>query len=341
MKNSNQFGAVVVTSPGDYLFAKGTCASLRHFMPDLPIALIVDGAINTKLLEYTYSVKVIHKSDIDHPWLRKHSFGWGITKMLAFWYSPFERFLYLDSDTLVWGDLRSRWQWEAFDYITDIPFHKNTPLTEEHVRTWFFEPQMIDKKFPEFPWRNYLERYACTGTFVARRNLFNIAEYQELLELNERYPWTFKFGEMGLLNLMIFRAHYQNRIKLGFADFQVIFPDFPMAEMQQRFKFEKHKPVMQGNDIQVLHMPDKKPLMNNPNCYSLPMTYFRLKFLNDSEGISGDSAIKRLAAEDEEYHRLHKQNLQRKRYNKLFRLITGHPGEWNSFMKRLSRHQLV
>jgi hypothetical protein len=326
------FGVVVCASSRDYLFAKGTCASIRYFMPDVPIALLLDGKADTAPLEQNYGVQVIRKKDIDQPWLRNNSFGWGITKMLAFWYTPFDRFLYLDSDTVVWGNLQDKLPWDKFDYITDIP-SKASQVVAEHVRTWFFEPEIIEQNFADFPWEKYANQYACTGTFIARKNLFDVDEYRQLLDFNDRYPQTFKFGEMGILNLMLFRAHEQERINLGFEDFQVIFPDFSQIELEQRFGFEHDKPVVKSSDVQVLHMPDQKPLVNNTNCYSLPMTYFRLKFLVETEGIKGQAAMERLLQEDRQFVLQRKKSQRISRLKKIKRLLALHPGEWSYFYR--------
>jgi len=329
------FGVVVCAAPGDYLFAKGTCASIKYFMPNTPIALLVDGNIATEPLEKTYGVQVIRRSDINDPWLRKHSFGWGITKMLAFWYAPFAHFLYLDSDTVIWGDVAQKLPLGQYDYITDIPFHGEKTPTAEHVKTWFFEPTVVGEKFPDFPWRDYISQYACTGTFVATRNMFTVQEYRTVLEFSEQYPLTFKFGEMGLLNFMVFRAYHQKKLNLGLADFQVIFPDFPIETLRNRFEFIDGEPLVKPDDMQVLHMPDKKPLVNNPSCYSLPMTYFRLKFLHDSEGLSGETAMDRLLQEDQQFDWHRKRSLRNKRLGVVKKLLSGHLGEWRRMGKRL------
>ena len=78
-----KFGIVVCVSPEDYLFGKGTCASIRYFMPDRTIAVLVDGSVDTRSLENTYQhLTVIRRENIDDPWLRQHSFGWGITNFI-------------------------------------------------------------------------------------------------------------------------------------------------------------------------------------------------------------------------------------------------------------------
>ena len=318
-------------SSGDYLFGKATCASIRHFMPEVPIAVLLDGDVDTTALERTYqNIQVIRKSDIDHPWLRENSFGWGITKMLAFWYSPFDHFLYLDSDTVVWGDLKESLPWSQFDYITDIP-SKATASAVEHVQTWFFEPDTLEREFPQFPWRNYVDQYACTGTFTARKNLFDVDEYRELLEFNDKHPQTFKFGEMGLLNFMIFRKHHESAINLGFEDFQSIFPELEKSELSKRFSFSESLPLLNSGDVQVLHMPDQKPLVENENCYSLPMTYFRLKYLEDAEGLTGEAAMQKLQIEDKQFIKKRKSKKNTARFRKVQRLLSLHPGEWRYF----------
>ena len=39
----NNFGIIVVTTKDDFIYAKGCCASVKYFMPDVPLCLLVDG----------------------------------------------------------------------------------------------------------------------------------------------------------------------------------------------------------------------------------------------------------------------------------------------------------
>ena len=116
----------------------------------------------------------------------------------------------------------------------------------------------------------------------------------------------------------------------------MIFPEFSPSELQQRFSFEAEQPKIKPGDEQILHMPDKKPLVNNPDCYAEPMTYFRLQFLKDSEGLTGDAAMQRLLKEDQEYFRLRKQALFRKRLGVIKKLLGGNRAEWKRMIQRLS-----
>ena len=333
-----KFGIVVCVSPGDYLFGKGTCASIRYFMPDTPIAVLVDGSVDTKTLEKTYQhLTVIRRENIDDPWLRQHSFGWGITKMLAFFYAPFEYFLYLDSDTVLWGNICNRIDPTAYHYIADTPNHpQEKDISTEEVSTWFFDPEFVENTFPEFPWQQYCNQFMCPGVFFGSCHTFTLAEYKEILELKIKNPYSLHFGDMGFHNLMVFKKFHENQLKLGFADFQVIFPEFPPSELQQRFSFEAEQPKINPGDEQILHMPDKKPLVNNSECYAEPMTYFRLQFLKDSEGLTGEAAMQRLLKEDQEYFRLRQQALFRKRLGVIKKLLGGNRAEWKRMIQRLS-----
>lgn len=99
----NDFGIIVACAPHDYRLAKGTCASIRHFLGDVPICLLIDGDFPVTDLQRAYGVRVLPRSNVRNPELRRRSFGWGLTKMVSFWESPWEYFLFLDVDTVVWG----------------------------------------------------------------------------------------------------------------------------------------------------------------------------------------------------------------------------------------------
>jgi hypothetical protein len=331
-------GCVVLTSPFDWLFAKGCLASLRWFMPDLPVTLLIDGDVDSSAAERTYGLKTLRKADIPDPWLRKHSFGWGLSKMVAAWHAPFERFLYLDADTVIWGDLCSKVCTNTHDVVWPIPKpFQGDP--HDYVDKWFFQPAGVEAHWPQFNWKDHAKHYACTGTFLMRRNCLKLERYQELMEIGKDHPHLFKFGEMGLLNLMVFEAAQNGPLKVEQADFQVIFPDHPQDSLRQRFRFDGlGNPVVNQGDEQVLHMPDKKPLMDNPECYSKPMTFFRLKYLEDTEGVRGDQAIRRLALEDAEYHQLRRRFLGAQKRRKILGLIQGQPGEWRRLFAKFGRN---
>ena len=48
------FGVIIGCCRRDYGFAKGTVASVRHYMPDMPICLLVDGDFPTDDMQRAY-----------------------------------------------------------------------------------------------------------------------------------------------------------------------------------------------------------------------------------------------------------------------------------------------
>lgn len=115
--SSYDFGITISCYQGDLPLLKGCLESIRANLPvDLPICLIVDGEMPLGDLIQTYGLIVLTESEVD-PHLRKKSYGYGLTKMVAFWHSPFEHFLHIEADAVCWGDVSKTLPWIDFDFI--------------------------------------------------------------------------------------------------------------------------------------------------------------------------------------------------------------------------------
>ncbi len=288
------FGIIVACCASDYLFAKGCCASIRHFLGDVPICLLVDGTFSVADAEKAYGVRVINHNSVTHEVLRRRSFGWGKTKMIGFWESPWKHFLMLDADTIIWGNLLKYANFKEFDLIVDRPRYKSS---DESVTEFFFDIGGIEKHFPDFPWQKYRDDYYCTGMFFARRDVFPLSEYIEILDFTEKYPGVFKYGEMGFLNFMIFRAAEQGRIRVGKEYMQLLVPDFDQQELRKRFPVGETGPVVL-DEATVIHWCGPKPALSTSRVYSEPMNFCRRKFMREAEGVTGLAAEVSLQVQD-------------------------------------------
>ncbi len=303
------FGIIVACCNYDYLFAKGCVASIRHFLGDVPIALIVDGDVSTTLLEKTYSVKVIRKETVALKSLRDRSFGMGLTKMVAFWESPWENFLYLDADTVIWGDMLKHADFENFDFISDIV---RDQLTDQHISSYFFDIDRINQFFPTFRWQDYRNYYFCTGAFFAKKNVFSIEEYMEILDLVDREPNLFFVGEQGFLNLMMCRAAAEGRIRLGQASLEFLVPDYSTQTAAQLFPVDHPNPTYDKAGIVIHWCGHKKPTLFAPNVYTDPMTFCRKRFIQDT-GSSLGSVDVTLRMQDLQYYvRVYRNKIRKK-----------------------------
>lgn len=314
------FGIIVACCYQDYLFAKGCCASIRHFLGNVPICLIVDGTFSVSSLEKAYNVRILNHHNVTHELLRKRSFGWGKTKMIAFWESPWKHFLVLDADTNVWGNVLKYADFKNYDAMIDKPRYG---YPDDKVCEFFFEISELEKYFPDFNWQAHRNDYFCTGTFFGTRDIFSLEEYIEILDFTEKHPGIFKYGEMGFLNFMLFRAADNGKIRLGQVPMQLIVPDFEREALQKRFPVEETGPVVQDEDAIVIHWCGPKPRLSTSQVYPEPMSFCRRQFLSNERRYTGATANLWLKLEDySSLINVYKNKILRKLSQRYQRILT-------------------
>jgi hypothetical protein len=270
-------GIVIGCSTSDFHLAKGCLASIKYFMPDARVCLLHDGPIDREQISIAYpDVIFLGKQEVKNDFLRQNGFGYGITKMIAFWESPFENFLFMDADTIMWGPL-NEWQLlENADMAIDQPQYV---FSEEAIDLYFFNLEVLKQFDTSFEPLQFNDRYFCTGAYYSRKNVFELEWYKELLNYCKTNPGAiFKFGEMGLLNYMIFKKLQVGKLKVVNKWIQFLAPDFTKEEMKERYSFVNEKPVV--NTPMILHFNgNRKPWIKNKFGYNDPMTWFRTEYL--------------------------------------------------------------
>lgn len=274
---------IITCCESDYLFAKGTCASVKYFMPGVPICFLVDGDFDLGSFPDKYDIHVLKKANIKNDFLRENSWGWGLTKMNAFWESPFETFLVVDADTVLYGDMRKYADFENYDFIIDRPKYSYTPA---NLNRYYFNPDHVLKYYPGFDYLN--NPYVCTGVIFGKRGILPFEEYRRFFKVKIEQPDFYRLGEQGFLNILFFLLKQQGKLRLGSADIQYIVPDFPVEEFKNTFPI----PISVETSHMVIHWAGTvKPLLRNRNeGYVEPMIYFRKMYLNDL-GFSSDAQI--------------------------------------------------
>jgi lipopolysaccharide biosynthesis glycosyltransferase len=272
----DDFGVILPCYRKDYDFAKGCCASIRYFLGDVPICLIVDGDFSVAPLEKTYDLNVLYRSQVSQDVLRDKKYG-SSTAMIAFWESPWKNFLYLDADTVVWGDILRYSDFDKFDFIADDP---GFDYSDKAILQWIFNFKELNRFFPDFDWRKH--RYFCAGTYFAKKDLFSLDEWAKLLEFRRNNPETFYGWDQGLLNFMVFRAAQSGKIRLAQKDMQVIISDTPRETLESRFPMHLVHNNKECDEAAILHWAGQKPFLSRSKVYPDPMTFFRRKYLRDS-----------------------------------------------------------
>ena len=279
---TEKFGVIIVCCDSDLHYAKGCYASVRFYMPHTPVCFIYDGQQAPQELLSLPNATVLSKNEVRSEDLRKRSFGPGLTKMVSFFESPFETFLYLDSDTTICGDISQISDFENFDFIID----QSESYSKENVCRWFFDTDAIEEHFPDFDWESFKDRYFCTGVFLAKRGIFELSWYLKLLDFMEEKPEVFKFWEMGLLNYMIFASKGRSNTQICSLPYQLVTRDHPYEELRTRFhsSFDPQTRKPLPVDPCVFHYPVYKPHLLQKQSYTEPMAFFRRMFIREFGG---------------------------------------------------------
>ena len=174
MKVQAPFGFVTGCHAGDKFMVQATLASMKHFCPEIPICLVVDGNFDVSDLEKEYDLIVLRVSELPSEEMRNLVSGNGRAKLAAMWEGPFEFYVWLDSDAIVWGDftpqVRTDVDFQIFWSDIDIP----ADATE--IPPWLphfqFDPQKLRNFDPEFDWRG--KAYFSAGVFACKRECYPI-----------------------------------------------------------------------------------------------------------------------------------------------------------------------
>jgi hypothetical protein len=267
----SKLGFSVACHKGDLPLVRGCLASIREFAPDAPVCLITDGDFSTRKLEQVFNIQVMRRKDVKNKALRHLSYGYGISKMVAFWEAPFEIVLHVDADAVLWGDVRTNLPPFPWDVVFNEPHEIITP----HIQnTQYFDPDKIFNYIEKFPWQG--NPFFNTGVICVRKNSLDLDEYIRMLELQRKFTDIFMCGEQGILNILVFRAVQAGKIKAKSAHLQSVVPSISKEQLETRFKIKNGVPQLLERPT-VVHWAGAKPWFNSKEIFSTPMDYFRQK----------------------------------------------------------------
>ena len=270
------FGFVTACYSGDKFMVGATLASMRHYCPDVPICLIADGDVDVSDLEQEYDLIVLRIDELPSKEMSQRITGSYLAKLAAMWEGPFEFYVWMDSDAILWGDITKRIQ-------ADIDFQIfwpeiSIPADADEVPQWlphfYFNLDGVRKFDPDFEWRGH--PYFSAGVYACRRNVISYEEWVETLAWNEKVSGgVFRFGDQGLLNYLILAKSQRGEIKSGRTDLQWtrswghVELDKDCAQCGWKFPEGIKNP-------RILHFCGRKPFVFDLKSYSRPFTIARL-----------------------------------------------------------------
>jgi hypothetical protein len=277
MKTCADFGFVTGCHAGDKFMVQATLASMRYYCPDVPICLTVDGDFDVSDLEKEYQAIILRIGELPSAEMRKLTAGGFHAKHAAMWEGPFEFYVWIDSDAIVWGDFTSQVR-------TDVDFQIfwseiSVPADTIEIPLWLpyfqFDPIKLRQLDPEFDWRGHA--YFSAGVFACRRNAIPFERYAEVEAVSRQVPGMFEFGDMGILNYLVHAMTQRGEITSAMTDLQHIWVHHGKEELMQdctgagwHFPKEIRRP-------RVAHFCGRKPFLFYRDTYSRPFTIARLE----------------------------------------------------------------
>jgi hypothetical protein len=278
MKVQAPFGFVTGCHAGDKFMVQATLASMRHYCPDVPRCLIADGDFDVSDLEKEYNLIVLQVPQLRSEEMRKLISGNSRAKHAAMWEGPFEYYVWLDSDAIVWGDFSPQLR-------TDVDFQIfwseiSSPADASEIPPWlphfYFDPVKLRKFDLNFDWRG--KAYFSAGVFACRREVIPFEKWMEAELWGEQIPGLFAdFGDQPLLNYFVHSMTQRGEIKSSMSNLQHIWGHHGIEELKQDCADSKWHFPKTIRRPRVAHFCGRKPFLFDRQAYSRPFTIARLE----------------------------------------------------------------
>jgi hypothetical protein len=271
------FGFVTGCHTGDKFMVQATLASMKHYCPDVPICLTVDGNFDVSDLEREYDLIALRVRELPSEQMRNVICGNYRAKLAAMWEGPFEYYVWLDSDAIVWGDFRTQ-------ICTDVDFQIfwseiSIPADATEIPPWlphfYLDPLKLHRFDPDFEWRGHA--YFSSGAFACRRNAISFDVWDRIESWARESPGLFAWGEMGMLNYLVHAMAERDELNIIVSDLQHIGGHHGVDELKEDCSDSNWHFPNRIRRPRVAHFCERKPLLFDSNTYSRPFTIARLE----------------------------------------------------------------
>lgn len=271
------FGFVTGCHAEDKFMVQATLASIRHYCPNIPVCLTVDGNFDVSDLEREYDLIVLRVPDIPSAQMRNLMRGTFHAKHAAMWEGPFEFYVWMDSDAIVWGDFSSQVRTDLGFQIfwSEISVASNAREVPRWLPHFYFDPEKLKQFDPEFEWRGL--PYFSAGVFACRRNVISFEQYREVEEWTRKCPGMFAWGDMGMLNYLVHSKAQRGQITVTTSDLQHVWGHHGKDELINDCNNSGWRFPAAINRPRVAHFCGRKPFIFDRKAYSRPFTIARLE----------------------------------------------------------------
>lgn len=256
---------------------QATLASMRHYCPTIPICLVADGSFDVSDLEQEYDLIILRVPDLPSAEMRQLIAGNYRAKLAAMWEGPFDFYIWLDSDAIVWGDFTAhvRQDLDFQIFWNEISIRSDAVEIPSWLLHFYFDPAKLRQFDSRFEWKGHA--YFCSGTFACRRNAIPFEEWARIESWERQMPGLFAWGEMGMLNYVIHSMAQRGTLKTAVSDLQHIWGHHGTAELEQDCVDAGWQFPKKIKRPRVAHFCGRKPFLFDRKAYSQPFTIARLQ----------------------------------------------------------------
>jgi hypothetical protein len=257
---------------------QATLASMRHYCSKVPICLVVDGDFGVSDLEKEYDLIVLRVSELSSEEMRDLVTGSGRAKLAAMWEGPFEFYVWLDSDAIVWGDFTSQVRTDVDFQIfwSEISIPANATEAPLWLPHFYFDPQKLRRFDAGFDWRG--NAYFSSGAFACRRDAIPFEKWIEAELWGKETLGLFgDFYEQPLLNYLVHSLTQCGELKVAMSDLQHIGGHHGVDELKRDCADSNWHFPQKINRPRVAHFCGRKPFLFDRQSYVCPFTIARLE----------------------------------------------------------------
>ena len=184
----------IAASTHDARYTRICVASVRYFYSAVPIRLLVSGRLQRGLADELQEYWDVRTADLPNG-----NYGWGFVKLEVLFGPPGEKFLVLDSDTVVAGRVLDLWSESRAPFLVD-----DEQQSEADTKRLYYDWEKVRKidpnaRPPRFVFNS--GQWFGTAGVLTRDDFAPWVEWTMPRRL--RYPEHFMPGDQGVLNYLL------------------------------------------------------------------------------------------------------------------------------------------
>jgi len=184
----------VAASAYDARYTRTCVASIRYFYPEIPIRLLIGGRLQSGLADELRRHWGVAIADVP-----AGDYGWGFVKLEVLFGQPGDRFLVLDSDTVLAGPVLHIWNDMGVPFLVD-----DEKQPEAEAKGLYYDWEKLRKIDPDARPPQFLFN---TGQWFGTAGVLSRDDFDPWIEWSmprrTRPLGCFKNGDQGILNYVL------------------------------------------------------------------------------------------------------------------------------------------